>query len=318
MQMMGRAEQIWSDTKFFLYKLIYGTYYKYVIYIKARKMRNALCILNSEQTIKYVLEHRCSLSRFGDGEMSMIAHYLRHGSKTGLNIDTFPQYDERLAKRLLEVVLSDKPNCLVCLPYLYKKFSVYKGYERFHFEREFPFYMPLWEKIYANKISMFGDACLTRFWHSRTDIADYGQYIHLMKQLWDNRDVTFLEGEKSRLGVGNDLVDNVRSIQRFLLPPTNPFSRYDEIIAAVKRLPKDRLYLLALGHTATVLAYDMAQMGFQAMDVGHVDIEYEWMLMGAKDKVAVPNKYVNELPEGRITTELDDPVYLSQIIGRIK
>ena len=59
-------------------------------------------------------------------------------------------------------------------------------------------------------------------------------------------------------------------------------------------------------------------MGFQAMDVGHVDIEYEWMLMGAKDKVAVPNKYVNELPEGRITTELDDPVYLSQIIGRIK
>lgn len=38
---------------------------------------------------------------------------------------------------------------------------------------------------------------------------------------------------------------------------------------------------------------------------------------GAKEKKAVPDKYVNEVPNGRIQTELDDPVYLSQIIGKI-
>lgn len=82
-------------------------------------------------------------------------------------------------------------------------------------------------------------------------------------------------------------------------------------------MPKNKLYLIALGHTATVLAYDMARLGFWAIDIGHVDIEYEWMRMGAKEKKAVPDKYVNEVPNGRIQTELDDPVYLSQIIGKI-
>ena len=270
--MKCELSKIWSNLKFFIYKLVYSPYYKYVIYIKTRTIRKSFCILNSEQTIKYILVHKCSACRFGDGEMRMITHYLRHGNAANFNIDTFQQYDERLAKRLLEVILSKKDNCLVCIPYLYKDFSEYKGYERFHFEREYPYYMPLWQEIYLHKKVDFGDACMTRFWHNRTDISDYKSYICLLKQLWDNQNIIFLEGTKSRLGVGNDLFDNAKSIQRFLLPATNAFSKYDEILKAINSLPKDKLYLLALGHTATVLAYDMAQMGFRAIDVGHIDI----------------------------------------------
>ena len=36
--------------------------------------------------------------------------------------------------------------------------------------------------------------------------------------------------------------------------------------------------LIALGPTATILAYDLAEKGVQALDVGHIDIEYEWFL----------------------------------------
>lgn len=308
---------MWSDIKYFFYKLIYGTYYKYIIYVGTRKIRDSLHIMNSLQTIHYILEHHCSVSRFGDGELRMVMHYLQHGNKANFYIDSFQEYDEKLAERLLEVLLSKTSICLVCLPYIFKEFSMYKGYERFHFEREYPYYVPLLEKICVQNPMTFGDACMTRFWHNRTDISDYKSYVHQLKQLWDERDITFLEGEKSRLGVGNDLFDNARSIQRFLFPATNAFRKYNQILDAVKVLPKNRLYLLALGHTASVLAYDMSLLGFQALDVGHIDIEYEWMRMGAKDKVPIPNKYVNELQEGRITTELNDPVYLSQIIGRI-
>lgn len=87
--------------------------------------------------------------------------------------------------------------------------------------------------------------------------------------------------------------------------------------AIIKKITCDDLILIALGHTATVLAYDLSKLGYQAIDIGHIDIEYEWLRMGAKRKMPVPNKYVNEVREGRIDTDLNDVTYQSQIIGRI-
>lgn len=311
-------KQLYSNLKYYVYKLIYGTYFKYIIYIRTHKFRKNLQILSSEETLQQILKSRNSICRFGDGELRMIEHYLRYGNVFLKKLDTFQQYDSQLAKRLLEVLLSKQNNCLICLPHVFKDFSVYKGYERFHFEREYVYYQNVIKQIdkYSSHIT-FGDSCFTRFYLNRTDIPNLKLYIKQMKQIWDNQEIIFLEGEKSRLGVGNDLFDNAKSIQRFLLPATNAFKKYDEILATVKQLPKDKLYLIALGHTATVLAYDLSKLGFWAIDIGHVDIEYEWMRMGVKEKIAIPNKYVNEVVDGRINTDLDDPIYLSQIIGRL-
>ena len=153
---------------------------------------------------------------------------------------------------------------------------------------------------------------------SRRDIDNYPQYIQLLQQIWDNQDIVFIEGDQSRLGVGNNLFDNAKSIKRVLCPATNAFDKYEDILGYIKKcLGKDKLYLIALGHTATILAYDLANAGYQAIDIGHIDIEYEWYLMKAKKKIAIPNKYVNEVKEGRINSELNDEIYLSQIIQHI-
>lgn len=42
--------------------------------------------------------------------------------------------------------------------------------------------------------------------------------------------------------------------------------------------------MISLGPTATVLAYDLFKAGYQAIDFGHVDVEYEWWRMGAHKK----------------------------------
>ena len=55
---------------------------------------------------------------------------------------------------------------------------------------------------------------------------------------------------------------------------------------------KDDLLILALGPAATVLAYELSGER-QCLDLGHIDIEYEWFRMGATTKVAIPSKYVN-------------------------
>ena len=138
-----------------------------------------------------------------------------------------------------------------------------------------------------------------------------------LKKIWNNKDILLIEGEKSRLGIGNDLFDNVKSIQRILAPNRNAFKHYNDILKEVcKYNPADYLILLALGPTATILAYDLALKGYQAIDIGHVDIEYEWFKMGATHKVPVPNKFVNEAGAGAGVGDIDNKKYLSEIVCR--
>ena len=76
--------------------------------------------------------------------------------------------------------------------------------------------------------------------------------------------------------------------------------------------------MIALGPTATVLASDLSKAGVWALDVGHLDVEYEWYRSGAREKTVLKNKYVNEVAGGRIEADRQDPEYLSQIIARVE
>jgi hypothetical protein len=69
--------------------------------------------------------------------------------------------------------------------------------------------------------------------------------------------------------------------------------------------------------TATVLARDLAHAGFQAIDLGHIDIEYEWMLRNATEKIAIPGKYTNEVVGGNQVEDIKDEKYLSQIVAKV-
>lgn len=123
------------------------------------------------------------------------------------------------------------------------------------------------------------------------------------------------------MGVGNDLFDNVKRINRILCPAVNAFSHYHEIRRmALEKIPKDDLVLIALGPTATVLAYDLFLAGYQAVDIGHADISYEWFLRDVQDpsgRVAITGKYVNEVAYGNEVEDIDDVDYNNQIIAMI-
>ena len=84
------------------------------------------------------------------------------------------------------------------------------------------------------------------------------------------------------------------------------------------KINKTILILIALGPTATVLSYDLNRLGYQAIDIGHIDIEYEWFLKNATKKIKIKNKYVNEVDNGLNNfTSIKDRVYYKQIIKKI-
>ena len=140
----------------------------------------------------------------------------------------------------------------------------------------------------------------------------------MLKNLWADREVLLVEGEKTRLGVGNDLFDDAVSVRRILAPAIDAFKYYDKIKETVIRNYHGELIIMALGPTATVLAADFAMLNMQALDIGHIDIEYEWYLHGAKERVAIPGKFTNEAKDGRDGIAVcEDEIYSSQIVDRV-
>jgi glycosyltransferase family protein len=144
-----------------------------------------------------------------------------------------------------------------------------------------------------------------------------GRYFEKVKKTWAGRDVVICEGQGTRFGMFNDLLDGAKSISRIICPARGAFDKYDAILSAFNDIGMDNLILAALGPTATVLAYDLCKKGHQAIDIGHLDLEYEWFLRKEQTGTPLEFKYVEGSKEGRIVQPLDDPEYKKQIIKRI-
>ena len=265
---------------------------------------NRLHILNSIESIEYIIKNKCSISRYGDGEFSVML-----GSGNG-----FQTPNQKLAKALIEVLTSETKNHVNAIPLTLKDLSNLKDYPEFFWK----YYTGrnYWRlKKYLSFDKLYLNAMLTRFYMDYVDKSNCKKQFELLKSVWQDKDIVIVEGNESRSGIGNDLFDNAKSIQRILGPAKNAFDKYDEMLNTIKdNVDKDKLILLSYGMTATVLAYDLAKLGYWAVDLGHLDLEYEWYLHGAEEKEAVAGKFTNEVQGGNQVAACTDPKYLSQII----
>lgn len=265
-------------------------------------------ILTSKASIEYILKHNCSVSRFGDGEFDVLM---------GKDGNTFQKANALLAERLKTVLTAtDAPNHIVGLPYPLKSTKNLRPLSRdfwgYYVKQNIDTLLPL-----LSKERTYVDTQLSRFYIAYNDKSHCQQQFELLKKIWQDRDILIVEGTESRTGVGNDLYDNTRSIKRILGPATNAFDKYDEMYESIiKHASRNQLILLSYGMCATVLAYDLAKMGYQAIDIGHLDIEYEWMRMGAKENTPIRGKFTNEAGrEGReCVSDCNDQEYKKQII----
>ena len=245
--------------------------------------RKKISIASIPETIEEIVKHKKSITRFGDGELRLML------PKQDLKLQ---KHNERLTQILHEALHARLPHLIVALNSGLLRLDGYKkpvkewwfGYMERHGDEVLQLIPP----------GHYGNANISRFYIDYEDPAHAAQTVPLLKQIWEQEDVLIVEGEFSRLGVGNDLFDNVQSLGRILCPASDAFEKYDEILDAVKTHGANKLILLALGATATALAYDLAKAGFWAVDIGHVDIEYVWMKMKASERVPIKGRFVAE------------------------
>lgn len=63
-------------------------------------------------------------------------------------------------------------------------------------------------------------------------------------------------------------------------PNKNAFESYTAILGDLIKYKKDVTFLIILGPTATVLAYDLTVHGYRALDIGHVGKDYTFFKRG--------------------------------------
>lgn len=247
-------------------------------------------VCSAEDTIELIINEGKSLARFGDGEFSAIAGRVRHRFQS--------EVDEKLGQRLRQVLGAEEPNLLLGIANNYGSLDAYTDQAKREIRR---YLQRVVRKEHLDLLKperIYYDAYVTRpyvmYADNRTD-APAARFLKL-KQIWGQRDIVIVEGRQTKAGQGNDLLDNAKSVERVLGPAENAFREYDKILKKCLCFDKDKLFLLALGPTATVLAYDLCKAGYQAIDIGHLDLEYEWFLRGEGKRVEVAGKYNNELP----------------------
>lgn len=276
----------------------------YPVVIRIWKLPKVLSITD---TIQSLLNDRLSIARFGDGELLYIIDKL--------NLP-FQNYDSRLANELKEILISRNPRLLVGLPSGYHGMKTLTRDGRLFWKAQIAWVYPriqsllLMDRVYAN-------ASMTRPYQEVVDKSLSEYHFNLIKKLWQDKDVLIVEGVKTRFGIGNDLLSNSFSIKRILAPEHHAFRVIRELEQAVLHHGANRLVLIALGPTAKVLAYRLSLAGFQAIDIGNLDIEYEWFLRGETKKVKIPGKYTSEAVGGRVVEDIKDELYNSQVIAKI-
>lgn len=269
-------------------------------------------ILGTKETIERIICNKMSISRFGEGEIGLL-----------LNIRDirFQRRNVELSKKLLEVLNSDDKLLLICLPKIFDKNDL-NNFNDFAYTFWYKYVIKNRLLIYKliNKDKTYGNSLFTRNYIDNKDNDGAKEYFNNVRMIWDNKNIIVVEGRYTRFGVNNDLLSNAASVKRILCPAENAFDRYDKILdISLQQNNSNTLFLLALGPTATVLAYDLCKNGCWAIDIGHLDIEYEWFIMGATTKTKIENKYVNETND--VVNEENDTLinteYEKQIICKI-
>ena len=265
-------------------------------------------IKSIEETLDKIIRDRCSISRFGDGEFSCMS----------CSRISFHDPSKELAERLKEVISSDLPNLLIGLPDCFGSLDVYVPYSR-KFWRKYMSKKRQMTYSYLDMNRIYYNAFFNRHYLNFNKTDEHYQkcctYFKRLKEIWKNRDVVILESEKAGLGAGNDLLDGAKSISRIVFcPAKNAFNRYDEILSAFDGIDSDVLMLLALGPTATVLAYDLCRKGYQAVDIGYIGEEYECFL---RKETPLELKSMGRNCKIKHASNPDDPEYKKQIIRKI-
>ncbi len=266
-------------------------------------------IMSFNKTINYILNNRCSVSRFGDGEFS---YMLGNDMK-------FEKANIEKANLLISSFKTNNKKVLICITSAFRPLrnNFTKNVNKYYKDYMLANYRSI-SKFFNYKYN-YGDALFTRFYmdYKNKNKIIIKKKISLIKRLWEERNLLIVEGINTKLGVGNKLFDNAKIIRRIICPNNGCMEILNKISKTIqKHYNSNDLVLLSLGAAASYLSVFLSTTkDIQCIDVGHIDIEYIWFLNGLEEKTLIDGKSSAEAKNfNRLAYIYDKEEYDKEII----
>lgn len=266
--------------------------------------KNHIRIHSVDETIDELLTTNKSMVRFGDGEIALIrGHSLK-----------LQKAEPEISEGLKPILAYSYDDLIVTIPEIFGDLNMYVKKSR-DFWKDHLFFNRKIYRDYCNKDRIYYNTTISRFYCTLSDKTQSKGWIEKIKLIWKDKDIVVVEGERSHNGVGNDLFCHANSVERIIGPASDAYYAVDKIFEYCKKYPKDRLFLISLGVAAKFLTQKLFLEGYRVIDIGNLDMEYEWYLAGASEKTAIPkHEIIGE--EANIAAGYTE--YLSQIHTRIE
>lgn len=217
-------------------------------------------IMNSIDSIDFIIKNKISVARIGDGEIV--------NEIVGKRC-YFPELKERLIKILME---GSNSKCLVCTNAFFPADQNIKLFLR----KVAAFYwikvitLETFKTLKFTKNGMYGDAyCFLNYFKENDSKDVVEQKKKYIRKIWDKRKILFVVNKNSP--VVNDTTEFCDTKEKAYIygPAAGAFSEYERIMKEIKQYDKDWLIYIELGPCATILAYELSKLGYQALDMGN-------------------------------------------------
>lgn len=276
--------------------IVYFLYEKNILHNKIR-------VHSIDETIDELLSTEKSMVRFGDGEIVMIK---------GVDL-MLQKASAEIADGLKEILAYRYDDLIVTIPGIFDTLSDHHKASR-QFWRDHLFFCRKTYETYCDPNRVYGTTFVSRCYYFAKDRTPCDAWFAKIRKIWENRDVVIVEGVRTHNGVGNDLLDTAKSIERVICPPSDAYSAIPAILEACTTYGKDRLFLLSVGVAAKFLAAELFRQGYRVLDIGNLDMEYEWYVRRTPGKIKLEK---HELISEEANRAAGYTEYLEQIKVRI-
>lgn len=276
-----------------------------VVYFLYEKgiLHNRIRVHSVDETIDMLLHTEKSMVRFGDGEIVMIG-----GGDLMLQ-----KASPKIAEGLAEILAYSFDDLIVTIPDIFETLSDHRRESR-QFWRDHLLFNRKTYETYCNPDRVYYSTFVSRCYYYAADRSGCGAQFAKIRKIWENRDIVVVEGERTHNGVGNDLLDTARSIERIICPPSNAYEAIPAILDACTTYDRDRLFLLSVGVAAKFLAVELFKQGYRVLDIGNLDMEYEWFVRRSPGKMKLEK---HELVSEEANRAAGYNAYLGQIKKRV-
>ena len=226
-----------------------------------------LHILDIPNTIDLILENPKSFCRYGDGELRIMVGSSQH----------FQPYHEDLGRRLREIIESSNDKCYVGIDGRYFTSTVNYSENFKRFSKINGLLLRSLILKYCNRKRLYINAAFTCLHDTfNFDVPKYAELTKKLKELFRGRNLVIFCGQTVFDKIKYDIFEFAAKRTYVFAQSINAWNQYEEIMAVARDFPKEKSTLcFILGPTATVVAYDLAQEGYTAWDIGHIAKEYD-------------------------------------------